>query len=97
MDKEVLQTLKPIKDPDIGCSIVDMGLIYNIENKEDLIEIEMTLTTPGCPYGPQIIDEVRCKIKEEYKKDIDLKIVWDPPWSLDFISDELKLDMGLDF
>jgi len=95
---ELFEALRPVQDPDLGLSIVDMGLIYKAEMHKGQVDVEMTLTTPGCPYGPQIIQEVHYTLQNVCgTNDVNVQVVWDPPWSLDFLSDEVKLDMGLDW
>ena len=94
---EIMELLRPIKDPDIGVSIVELGLIYKIENKDSHIHVDITFTTPACPYGPQLLEEVRYTINAiEGVKSVDVNVVWDPPWSLDKISEATRLEMGLD-
>ena len=96
--KEVFELLKVVIDPDIGVNIVDLGLIYDVDVQEDRhVNIEMTLTTPGCPYGPQLIQEVNCATNaHEGVKSVNVEIVWEPPWSMDYISEATRLEMGMD-
>ena len=94
---ELMDLLRPIHDPDIGVSIVELGLIYNIENNEGNIFVEMTFTTPACPYGPQLVEEIKYTLRSlDGVKTVDVDVVWDPPWSMDNISEETKLELGLD-
>ena len=94
---ELKELLKPIRDPDIGASIVDLGLIYKIENNQGDICVDMTFTTPACPYGPQLVEEVRYTLSSlDGIKSVNVEVVWDPPWSMDNISEETKLELGLD-
>ena len=94
---ELMEYLRPIKDPDIGASIVDLGLLYKIENKDGNINIDMTFTTPACPYGPQLMEEVRYTLSAlDSVKSVNIEVVWDPPWSMENISEETRLELGLD-
>ena len=94
---EIKELLRPIYDPDIGVSIVDLGLLYKIENNDGNILIEMTFTTPACPYGPQLVEEVRYTLNSlDGVKSVDIEVVWDPPWSMDCINEATKLELGLD-
>ncbi|MCH2176350.1 MAG: metal-sulfur cluster assembly factor [Lentisphaeria bacterium] len=87
-----------VEDPDLGMSIVDLGLIYEIRVSADKVEVDMTLTSPACPYGPMLINEVDRVLREvPGVEEVDVEIVWDPPWSMDMIKEEVRLDMGLDF
>ena len=94
---QLLELLRPICDPDIGHSIVALGLIYRIENNVGDIGVEMTFTTPACPYGPQLMEEVRYTLTAvEGVRAVVVKVVWDPPWSLERIHEATRLEMGLD-
>jgi len=94
---EIMEFLRPIDDPDLGMSIVDMGLIYTIENNEGDIYVEMTFTTPACPYGPQLLEEVKYTLRSiEGVKTADVEVVWDPPWSMDCITEAAKIELGMD-
>ncbi|MFO8065116.1 MAG: metal-sulfur cluster assembly factor [Spirochaetota bacterium] len=93
---EVLEAMKNVIDPEIGLNIVDLGLVYNVEPQEDKIEIEFTLTSPGCPLGDMITNDIKRVVSEATGiEHIDTKLVWDPPWSVEFMSEEAKLDLGL--
>lgn len=91
IDKNIiLNKLAEVLDPELGVSIVDLGLIYGIEMKErsDVV-VTMTLTTPGCPLAPFFEEEVRKKIKEvKGIGNIDVKMTFDPPWDLSKIKDK---------
>jgi metal-sulfur cluster biosynthetic enzyme len=80
---EVIAKIEPIEDPEIGLSLVDLGLIYDIMVLDTrIVNIFMTLTTPGCPYGPQLIEAVKNAVKElDGVKKVDVEVVWDPPWN----------------
>ena len=94
---EIKEFLRPITDPDIGVSIVDLGLIYKIENNNGDVSVDMTFTTPACPYGPQLLEEVRYTVNSlDSINSVNVEVVWDPPWSMENISEETRLEMGLD-
>jgi metal-sulfur cluster biosynthetic enzyme len=79
----ILDSIKSVEDPEIGLSVVDLGLIYDVAITDDgEIDVIMTLTTPGCPYGPILVSQVEEKIKglEGVTKAI-VTLVWDPPWN----------------
>ena len=97
-DEETLREhLKQIVDPEIGINIVDLGLVYKVENKEGEVFIDMTLTSPICPFG-EVIKEEANRILRELPgiKDVHLSIVWEPPWDpREMASEEAKLQLGL--
>lgn len=94
----VLELIRPVIDPDLGISIVDMGLIYDIKIDLPKVAVEMTLTSPACPYGGQLISEVTYIINAiQGVEEGTVDLVWDPQWSMDLLSEEVKLDMGIDF
>ncbi len=90
MSESLLRTkLKEVKDPEIGLSIVDMGLIYDIEIEGKFAKVTMTLTTPMCPMGGLIMSQVKEAIKKAgFEPEIDL--VFDPPWGPDKLTPELR-------
>lgn len=92
IDKKIIEKqLKKVIDPEIGVSIVDMGLIYEVKENSGKVEIIMTLTSMGCPLFPvienNIIEEIK-KIKEVKK--VKVKVVFDPPWNIDRMSPKLR-------
>jgi metal-sulfur cluster biosynthetic enzyme len=94
---DVREGLKHVYDPEIGINIVDLGLVYDAEIAEsgDVLVI-MTLTSMGCPLGPVIVQEVQNALKDfEGVGEIDVKIVWSPPWSPALMSDDAKDELGM--
>lgn len=88
--KAVLEVLKTVFDPEMPISILDLGLIYDIDLKGDLVHIKMTLTTPHCPMSAVIVKDVKQKIESiEGVNKVDVELVWDPPWRPDRISKEV--------
>ncbi|MSQ26035.1 MAG: DUF59 domain-containing protein [Dehalococcoidia bacterium] len=93
----VLEAMKEVYDPEIPFNIVDLGLVYNVVVAEGKVDITMTLTFPGCGMGPYIANNVREKVLEvEGVKDVNVEMVFDPPWTPERISDEIKAEMGID-
>lgn len=79
--------LKQVVDPEAGLNIVDLGLIYDIRRKDDVLEIDMTFTTEACPVGPALLDEVRQVLGQvEGIARAEVNVVFDPPWSPDLIT-----------
>ena len=88
---------KNVFDPEIGLNVVDLGLIYDVQVADGTgVDIKMTLTSPGCPVGPQIIAGVQTYIKHAYPdlSAINVHIVWSPLWSPDMMSAEAKDALG---
>lgn len=97
--EKVLDALRPIKDPEILLSIVDLGLIYGVDVSEDQTKcsVRMTLTGPGCPVGPQILAAVHNTVARiPTVKEPDVQLVWDPPWNpVIHASDDAKDALGI--
>ena len=95
-EADVEEKLKPIVDPDLGVSIVDLGLIYAIRIDGSHVEVDMTLTSMGCPAGELLYDTVRQTISKIGGVDqVKVNLVWDPPWSMDRVEPELRFSLGI--
>lgn len=91
----VREALQKVIDPEIGESIVDVGLIYGIELQDAAISIRMTMTSPACPMGEMILDEVHAELVHAFPEaEIDIEMVWEPVWNPDMISAEAKARLG---
>ena len=96
--EQVIEVLKTVKDPEILQSVWDLGLIYDITTAtEGAVKIKMTMTTPFCPYAPALLSDVKKSVREKVSgvSDVQVEVVWDPPWSLDKVSPEIKFALGL--
>jgi len=93
--EHVRDSLKKCMDPEVPLSIVDMGLIYGIDVTENNdVNIKMTMTTKGCPLHETMVDDVKRYAKRvSGVNNVDVEIVWDPPWTMDKMSDEAKAKM----
>jgi metal-sulfur cluster biosynthetic enzyme len=92
---DLIELLKPIRDPEMGAGIVELGLVYRAEQTAEGIDVDFTLTSPGCPMGEEIRTDIVLTLKK--KTGVDLvraNIVWNPPWHSGMMSDELKLEFG---
>jgi metal-sulfur cluster biosynthetic enzyme len=88
--------LKVVIDPEIYQNIVDLGLVYGVEvAPDDKVTVKMTLTTPHCPMGPQIIENVEKVLLDKGATAVDVHIVWEPMWTPDAMTDELKRELGI--
>ena len=95
--QKIVCEIKKIYDPEIPVNIYELGLIYKIEvNEQKKVKIEMTLTSPNCPVAEELPNTVKKNVlKIPEIKDVDLKLVWDPPWTQDKMSEAAKLELNL--
>ena len=93
--EDIRSSLKQCMDPEVPLSIVDMGLIYGIDvNEKNDVNIKMTMTTQGCPLHETMVDDVKRYTKKvSGVNDVNVEIVWDPPWTMDKMSDDAKAMM----
>jgi metal-sulfur cluster biosynthetic enzyme len=93
----LLQQLKMVEDPDVHVNVVDLGLIYGIEEiGEGKISVAMTLTSPSCPMGDFLLDSVRQRMLSIYPdREIEVHLIWDPPWNRDMITEVGKMELGI--
>ena len=97
LKEKVIKEIKKIYDPEIPVNIYELGLIYKIEIiDKKKVNIDMTLTTPNCPVADSLPKMVKNNIlKIEGITDVDLNLVWDPPWTKDKMSEAAKLELNL--
>jgi len=93
--EHVYDKLKTVIDPELHIDIVSLGLIYKISVKNNRIKVTMTLTTPGCPLAPEIDRLVRNAVKPLGKLEVEIKLVWEPAWTKERMSEEAKLQLGM--
>jgi metal-sulfur cluster biosynthetic enzyme len=95
--EQVLEALKDVYDPEIPINVVDLGLVYGVEIDEGNVDIRMTLTFAGCGMGPYIANNARERLLElDDVEDVNVEMVFDPPWSQEMMSEETKAEMGID-
>jgi len=91
----VRQALRQVKDPELDMNIVDLGLVYDVEVDGGLVRINMTLTSPGCPAGPMITNDIYKVVRAlEGVQDVDIDIVWEPYWTPERIDPKIRAMMG---
>jgi metal-sulfur cluster biosynthetic enzyme len=94
--EDVMKVLKECYDPEIGVSLLDLGLIYDVKVENDKVNIKMTLTTPGCPMHSYMVQDVQNKVKSiKGIQEVNIELVWDPPWTPDRISKSVRKQLGL--
>ena len=99
-EEHVWTALKSIYDPEIPVNLADLGLIYkvSINQPDQKVDVQMTLTAPGCGMGPVLVSDVKYRVaKAPNVKEVNVDLVFDPPWSRDMMSDEAKLETGMFF
>jgi FeS assembly SUF system protein len=97
-EARIVEVLKTCYDPEIPVDIYELGLIYNVElNEENFAQITMTLTSPACPVAGTLPPEIQQKVKDEVENlsGAAVEIVWDPPWTVDMMSEGAKLELGM--
>ena len=94
---KVIAEIKKIYDPEIPVNIYELGLIYDINvDKDNNVKIDMTLTSPNCPVAESLPNEVKNSVKElKEVKDVDLNLVWEPPWDKSMMTESAKLELNL--
>ena len=97
LKEKIIKEIKKIYDPEIPVNIYELGLIYEIKvEKDNNIKVKMTLTTPNCPVAESLPKEVKDSIMEVKEvNDVDLELVWDPPWDKSMMSEAAKLELNL--
>mgnify|MGYP001570188224 CR=1 FL=1 len=97
MDDDILAALKSVIDPELGINIVDLGLVYAAVRTATGINIELTMTTPACPLGEMMSEEIKLVLRDRFPElpDVRVEIVWDPPWSPDLMSEESRRQLGM--
>ncbi|PYP67594.1 MAG: aromatic ring hydroxylase [Gemmatimonadetes bacterium] len=92
----VRTALRQVKDPELDLNIIDLGLVYDVEIDEGEVRVIMTLTSPGCPAGPMITNDVYRVLRAlDGVKDVNIDIVWEPYWTPERIDPKIRALMGL--
>jgi len=96
LQQKIISVLETVYDPEIPVNIYELGMIYDVKIDDNaIVNITMTLTSPMCPVAESLPGEVKEKIKKiEEVKDVNIDLVWEPPWNKDMMSDEAKLNLG---
>jgi metal-sulfur cluster biosynthetic enzyme len=93
----IYEALKDVYDPEIPVNIVDLGLVYGVEIDDKDVKVKMTLTFAGCGMGPYIAQQAEWRIAEiDEVDDVEVDLIFEPPWNPDIISEEGKKELGID-
>ena len=97
LKEKIIKEIKKIYDPEIPVNIYELGLIYDVKvEKNNSVKVKMTLTTPYCPVAESLPKEVKDSIMEiKEVKNVDLELVWEPPWDKSMMSEAAKLELNL--
>jgi metal-sulfur cluster biosynthetic enzyme len=95
-EDEVIEALRTVNDPELGMSIVDLGLVYRAERTPDGISVALTMTTPTCPLSELMLEDARVALRNRFPDAgaIEVSLVWDPPWSPDRMSEAARRQLG---
>lgn len=92
---DVKKALRQVKDPEINLNIIDLGLVYDVEVADGSVDIKMTLTSPGCPAGPEILGDVDRVIRElDGVQNVNIDLVWEPYWTPERIDPKMRAFLG---
>lgn len=92
---QVMDALRKVYDPEIGINIVDVGMVYRVEVFEDRVEVDFTLTSPGCPLADSIEADIQTMVRTECEvQNVVTTLVWSPPWNIEYMSEEARLELG---
>jgi metal-sulfur cluster biosynthetic enzyme len=96
-EREIWEAIRVVEDPELGISIVELGLVYDVRNVDGKVDISMTLTSPFCPIGPLLISQIETIVGElPGVKEVKVDLVWNPPWNpKTMASDEAKDLLGI--
>jgi metal-sulfur cluster biosynthetic enzyme len=94
-ETDIINQLKTVIDPEMMVNVVDLGLIYRITVNKKRVEIDFTLTYPGCPVGPMIQQDIITAIKSNNGTPrVKANLIWDPPWNPERMSEEARITLG---
>jgi len=95
-EEQIYNSLKKVKDPELGLDIVSLGLIYKVTLVDGKVSLLMTMTFPGCPYGPALVEGAKKEVKKlKGVKEVEVEVTFSPPWDLSMIAAEAKMYLGI--
>lgn len=94
-EEQAREALKQVEDPEIGLNIIDLGLVYEIDIEGSTVSVRMTLTSPGCPVGPQLLGGAKRALEElEGVEQANIDLVWEPFWTPERVNPEYRAILG---
>jgi metal-sulfur cluster biosynthetic enzyme len=90
--ENVIEALEQVEDPELSMNVWFLGLIYDLKIENDTVRITMTFTTPFCPYGPNLVEEIREKVMEAGAKEVTIEVVFEPQWQP---NEDVRLALGM--
>ena len=96
LEARVRDALREVIDPELGINVVDLGLVYRIEAEPDRLSVAMTMTTPACPLGEHLAAQAEAAVRRAAPQvaEVQVRLVWEPPWSPDLMSPDAKRRLG---
>ena len=96
LEDHVEAALRSVYDPEIPVNLLDLGLVYGVSIEGSVVHVRMTLTAPGCGMGPVLVDDVKYRVgMVPGVSDVEVDLVFDPPWSREMMSEEAQLELGM--
>ena len=94
-EEQVRKALEAVEDPELGLDIVNLGLVYGVQVDGAKVSVDVTLTSPMCPVGPMIVEQAKSALEAlEGVEEANVEVVWEPPWSMEMMSEDLKFMLG---
>ena len=94
-DNDVLEALREVIDPELGINVVDLGLVYGVDVADDRVHVRMTMTSLACPLSVHLAEVARSIVRSRWPNiDVEVEIVWDPPWDPERMSDAARRQLG---
>ena len=95
-EAELIEALKQVVDPELMINVVDLGLVYEIDQQEGKVSVDMTLTSPACPAGPQIMQQAKMALERlEGVEEANIRLVMSPPWTPERMTDDARDQLGI--
>ena len=92
----ILEALKEVIDPELFVNVVDLGLIYEVNRQDNKVTVDMTLTSPACPAGPQLIQQAKMALEKlEGVDEAEIRLVMSPPWTPERMTDDARDQLGI--
>ena len=90
----VVDALGDVLDPELGISVVDLGLVYGVDVEDGHVHVRLSMTTPSCPLGEQLVDDAEQRLRAAGVRDAEIEIVWEPPWDPERMTTAARQALG---